>query len=56
MKESGIEVLRGYTRDFEAIENKGWKIFIAHREDIVLLQVRKFYTNAKERDEDYVFV
>ena len=56
MNEICIEVPRGYTRDFEEFENKGWKKFKTHSEATILLVVQEFYANVKEQDGDYIFV
>ena len=56
VKEKGIEMPKCYIRDFEEIENKEWEKFITHLKAIILLVVWEFYVNAKEQEEDYVFV
>ena len=56
MKEIGIEVLRGYAKDFEEIKDRGWEKFTLRSKVIVLTMVREFYANVKESEGDFVFV
>ena len=56
MKKMGIQVLRSFARDFDEIKDKGWKKFTSHLEATVLLMVRDFYVNVKERGGDFVFI
>ena len=56
MTKRSIEVPRGYTRDFEKIENKGWEKSIAHPKATILPVVQQFYANVKEGEWDNVFM